>query len=68
MEAEKKNFGWYAYYKPDRTIAILGIIFIVAIVVYFSRGDQVINDKVFAAVGSGITALSTYIGIRSSNK
>ena len=57
-----KSFGWYAWYKIDRTMAILGIVSIALYAVFAQNLTEQAGQICSLAIG----ALATYVGSRSS--
>lgn len=57
----KKSFGWYIWWKIDRTVALLSLFFMV----YFSLTAELTAES-SKIVGQAIGVLAVYIGARSA--
>ena len=57
-----KSFGWYAWYKVDRTVAVLGIVGIALYAIFSNQMSEQAGQICSLAIG----ALATYIGGRSA--
>ncbi len=59
---ENKGFGWYVYWKMDRTVAILSLL---AMVIWSLVVDTLSPEK-SKVVAQAIGVIAVYIGARSA--